>query len=217
MNVTLFADLTILGIASYLVYLTLAGLSVFALGTGIFKLLQFSRAGLGGREEAERILDAWLSGRVDDAIKRAGQRKLVLSRVLHAVFSGLQARPNDPSYAEELSRQTVLIELARLSERMRSLDMVVQAAPMLGLLGTVVGMIDAFSVLAVTEGTVDPSALAGGIYVALTTTAAGLSIALLAFFIATWLESRIDRERTVMEALVSAAIHGRVGPSNLAA
>jgi biopolymer transport protein ExbB len=212
MDVTSLTDLTIFKVVSLAVYGTLAGLSVFALSTGFFKFIQFTRRGVGGQREAEKILDDWLNGRVDEALRTAGRRKSVLSRVLHAVFSGLQARPNDPAYAEELSRQTALIELATLSERMRSLDMVVQAAPMLGLLGTVIGMIDAFSVLAVTEGTVDPSALAGGIYVALTTTAVGLAIALLAFFIATWLESRIDKERTVMEALISAAIHGRVGP-----
>ena len=97
---------------------------------------------------------------------------------------------------------------------MRSLDMVVQAAPMLGLLGTVIGMIDAFSVLAVTDGAVDPTALASGIYTALITTAAGLGIALIAFFIATWLEGRIDRERNMMEAVMSAAIHGRVDPNS---
>jgi biopolymer transport protein ExbB len=75
-------------------------------------------------------------------------------------------------------------------------------------------MIDAFSVLAVAEGAVDPATLAGGIYVALTTTAAGLIVALFAFFIATWLEGRIDRERNMIEALMSAAIHGRVDPNS---
>ncbi|NRB16394.1 MAG: MotA/TolQ/ExbB proton channel family protein [Rhodobacteraceae bacterium] len=216
MDATFLADLTIFKIVTLIVYVTLAGLSVVAVSTGLFKFIQFYRRGVGGRHEAEEVLDDWLSGRVEEAIRVAGQRKLVLTRVLHAVFSGLQARPDDPTYAEELSRQTALIELATMSERMRSLDMVVQAAPMLGLLGTVIGMIDAFSVLSVTEGTVDPSALASGIYVALTTTAVGLAIALLAFFIATWLESRIDKERTVMEALISAAVHGRVGPNGTA-
>jgi biopolymer transport protein ExbB len=151
---------------------------------------------------------------VDEAISAAGRRRSVLSRILQAVFSGIQARPADVTYAEELSRQTAIIELATMSERMRALDMVVQAAPMLGLLGTVVGMIDAFSVLAVAEGAVDPATLAGGIYVALTTTAAGLVVALFTFFIATWLEGRIDRERNMIEALMSAAIHGRVDPNS---
>lgn len=206
--------LTIFQLASFVIYGLLGVLSLYAISVGLFKLFQFGRLGVGRRKEAEKVLDDWLNGRVEDAIRTAGRRKSVLSRVLQAVFSGIQARPGDTSYAEELSRQTAIVELATLSERMRSLDMVVQAAPMLGLLGTVIGMIDAFSVLAVTDGAVDPTALASGIYVALTTTAAGLAIALIAFFIATWLEGRIDRERNMMEAVMSAAIHGRVDPNS---
>ncbi|WP_193743590.1 MotA/TolQ/ExbB proton channel family protein [Tateyamaria sp. ANG-S1] len=205
--------MTIFQIATLTVYGLLGFLSLVALGTALYKVGQFMRLGVGKRSDAERILDDWLNGRVDEAINAAGQRRSVLSRILQAVFSGIQARPSDVRYAEELSRQTAIIELAKMSERMRALDMVVQAAPMLGLLGTVVGMIDAFSVLAVTEGAVDPTSLAGGIYVALTTTAAGLVIALFAFFIATWFEGRIDRERNMIEALMSAAIHGRVDPN----
>ena len=206
--------LTIFQLAAFVIYGLLGVLSLFALSVGLFKLGQFAKLGVGRRKEAEKILDDWLNGRVEEAIRTAGRRKSVLSRVLQAVFSGIQARPGDTGYAEELSRQTAIVELATLSERMRSLDMVVQAATMLGLLGTVIGMIDAFSVLAVTDGAVDPTALASGIYVALITTAAGLAIALVAFFIATWLEGRIDRERNMMEAVMSAAIHGRVDPNS---
>lgn len=206
--------MSIFQIASLGVYGLLAILSLVAIAIGLYKIAQFARLGVGRRSEAERILDDWLNGRVDEAISAAGRRRSVLARILQAVFSGIQARPADVTYAEELSRQTAIIELATMSERMRALDMVVQAAPMLGLLGTVVGMIDAFSVLAVAEGAVDPATLAGGIYVALTTTAAGLIVALFAFFIATWLEGRIDRERNMIEALMSAAIHGRVDPNS---
>mgnify|MGYP000409554274 CR=1 FL=1 len=206
--------MSIFQIASFGVYGLLAFLSLVAVAIGLYKVVQFARLGVGKRADAERILDDWLNGRVDEAISAAGRRRSVLSRILQAVFSGIQARPTDVTYAEELSRQTALVELATMSERMRALDMVVQAAPMLGLLGTVVGMIDAFSVLAVAEGAVDPTTLAGGIYVALTTTAAGLIVALFAFFIATWLEGRIDRERNMIEALMSAAIHGRVDPNS---
>ena len=202
--------LTFFQIATYAVYGVLALLSLFAVSIGVFKLVQFARLGVGKRDAAEDILDAWLAGRIDEAVKKAGQRKSVLSRVLEAVFSGIRARPRETGYAEELGRQTAIIELAKLAERMRALDLVVQAAPMLGLLGTVVGMIDAFSVLAVTDGAVDQTLLASGIYTALITTAAGLTIALIALFIANWLEGRIDRERNMMEALMSAAIHGRV-------
>ncbi|MFL4472322.1 MotA/TolQ/ExbB proton channel family protein [Tateyamaria armeniaca] len=168
--------MSIFQIASLGVYGLLALLSLVAIAIGLYKIAQFARLGVGRRSEAERILDDWLNGRVDEAISAAGRRRSVLARILQAVFSGIQARPADVTYAEELSRQTAIIELATMSERMRALDMVVQAAPMLGLLGTVVGMIDAFSVLAVAEGAVDPATLAGGIYVAPTTTAAGLIV-----------------------------------------
>jgi biopolymer transport protein ExbB len=194
------------------VFLALAFLSVMALSIGIFKTVQFARMGVGQRKGAETILQNWLSGRPDEAIRLASGRKSVLARVLQSVFSAQQSRPGDTAYAEELGRQSAILELARMTERMRLLEMVVQAAPMLGLLGTVVGMIDAFAVLSQAEGAVDPAGLAGGIWVALTTTAAGLAVALLTFFIATWLDARIERERNMIEALISAAVYGRVGP-----
>lgn len=198
---------------TWAIFLTLGLLSFVAVTVGIFKAVQFSRMGVGRRAEAEAILDTWLSGNGPQAIEAAGARRSVLARVLQSVFSGLQARPGEPAFAEELGRQSAIIELASMSERMRLLDMVVQAAPMLGLLGTVIGMIDAFSVLSLTEGAVDPAGLAAGIWTALTTTAVGLTIALFAFFIATFFEGRIDRERHLIESIISAAIHGRVAPT----
>lgn len=199
--------------ATLVIFAAMLLLSFLAIAIFFLKLIQFLRMGVGHRREADSILDTWLAGRAEEAIRQAERRRSVLTRILHSVFSGLQARPGDPAYAEELGRQTAIIELASMSERMRLLDMVVQASPMLGLLGTVIGMIDAFSVLASTQGAVDPALLAGGIYTALTTTAVGLAIALVAFLVATLFESRIDRERNMIEAVISAAIHGRVNPS----
>jgi biopolymer transport protein ExbB len=195
------------------VFAALGAMSFIAVTVAIFKTMQFSRMGVGRRKRAEEMLDTWLSGRSDEAMQMAADRKSVLARILQAVFSGMRARPGDPAYAEELGRQTAIIELASMTDRLRLLEMVVQAAPMLGLLGTVIGMIDAFSVLSLSEGAVDPAALAGGIWTALTTTAVGLSIALVTYFIANWFEARIDRERNMIEAAISAAIHGRVDPS----
>lgn len=195
------------------VFAALGVLSVLAITVALFKWIQFARMGVGRRKRAEEILDNWLSGRAEEAVRMATQRKSVLARILQAVFSGVQAKPGDTTYAEELGRQTAIIELAQMTDRLRTLEMVVQAAPMLGLLGTVIGMIDAFSALAASEGAVDPTLLAGGIWTALTTTALGLAIALVTFFIANWFESRIDRERNLIETVISAAIHGRLDPS----
>ncbi|MCA2005973.1 MotA/TolQ/ExbB proton channel family protein [Tritonibacter mobilis] len=195
------------------VFAALGVMSLTVLSVFIFKLLQFSRLGVGKRQIAEQIINTWLSGQAETAMQQAAARKSVLSRILHAVFTGLRARPGETAYAEELGRQTAISELATLSDRIRLLEIAVHAAPMLGLLGTVIGMIDAFSVLAQTQAAADPAALAGGIWTALTTTAAGLAVALVAYFLTSWLDARIERERNLIEVLISAAIHGRVDQS----
>ncbi|MFT6450778.1 MAG: biopolymer transport protein ExbB [Halocynthiibacter sp.] len=206
-------DLSSFDPATLAVYGALAILSVLALTVTFYKFFQFSHLGVGQSGDAEAILDDWLSGRPAEAMRAASERDTVLERVLQAVFSGLQARPDDKAYATELGRQTALIEMGMIQLRMRILETVVQAAPMLGLLGTVIGMINAFSTLASAEGAMDPALLAGGIYTALTTTALGLAIALVTYVVANWLESRIEAERQSIETCVSTAIHGRVDPS----
>lgn len=205
-NPDLFDPLTLI------VFAALGVLSFIAITVALRKAVQFARLGVGQRQSAEHILDLWLSGQAEEAMRLAAERKSVLARILQAVFSGMRAKPGENAFAEELGRQTAIVELATLSDRLRLLEMVVQAAPMLGLLGTVIGMIDAFSVLSLSERAVDSVGLAGGIWTALTTTAAGLGIALVTFFIANWFEGRIDRERNLIEATISAAIHGRVDP-----
>lgn len=182
-------------------------LSVTALATVIFKVQQFRRMGVGRRRTADAVLSHWLGGQPDEAARLAGRRDTVLTRVLAAVLSGLRA--GDPVYAEQLARQSALIELSALNTRMRLLEAVVQAAPMLGLLGTVIGMIDAFGALSQGQQAMDASELARGIWTALTTTAIGLAIALATYFVAGWLEARIERETSDMEITMSAAIHGR--------
>ena len=203
-------DLSVLNAPTIAVFFALAVMSMMAVTVSFFKTFQFARLGVGKTTSAEAILSDWLGGRADAALQTASARKSVLARVLQAVFTGLRARPDDQSFAEELGRQTAIVELSAMTSRMRLLETVVQAAPMLGLLGTVIGMIDAFSTLSSAEGAVDPALLAGGIWTALTTTAAGLAIALITFFVATWLEGRIESERQSIEAVISAAINGRV-------
>ena len=207
MNLSMFQSLPATTLA---VFLALAALSVLTVTVAIFKITQFRRMGLGRHAEAESILDDWLNGRPDEAQRKATASGSVLSRVLRAVMSGLRARPSDPFYGEELARQAALVELTRMGSRMRLLEAVVQMAPMLGLLGTVIGMIDAFGNLALSQQSTDPRLLAGGIWTALTTTATGLAIALIAYFVSSWLDGRIDDERQSIELAVSAAIHGRI-------
>lgn len=193
------------------VFSALAALSVLAATVSLYKIIQFIALGVGRHRRARAALDDWLSGAPDAAISAASGGGSASLRVLHAALAAQQARPGDRDWAEELGRQAALGELARIGRWMRGLEAVVQAAPMLGLLGTVIGMIDAFGTLAASTGGVDPALLAGGIWTALTTTAVGLSIALVFYFVALWLEGRIEAERQTFEALLSAAVHGRAG------
>lgn len=203
-----------LPVISLVVFAALAALSILTLTIAFFKVMQFTRMGVGKHKSADVMLDDWLNGRPDEAQRKANAGKTVLSRVLSAVMSGLRARPADPSYGEELARQVALSELVQMGARMRLLEAVVQMAPMLGLLGTVIGMIDAFGSLALSQEMGDPRVLATGIWTALTTTAAGLAIALVAYFVAAWLEGRIEDERQTIELVVSSAIHGRIAKSS---
>src|SRR5690606_3678268 len=110
-----------------------------------------------------------------------------------------------------LAVQSAADQLATMTRHLRILESVVQAAPRRGLLGPVVGMISAFGELSAAGGAVDPAALATGIWTALLTTAAGLSIAIPFYFVSIWLESRIDEERATMEAAISAMLYSEPG------
>jgi biopolymer transport protein ExbB len=196
------------------VFAALVLLSVAATTVTLVKVVQFAMLGLGRKRQAAQVLAHKLAGRLDAALVAALAGKGVKMRVLQAVLAAQTQRPDATDWAEEVGRQAALSELAAMGRWMRVLEAVVQAAPMLGLLGTVVGMIDAFGTLAQSTGGVDPALLAGGIWTALTTTAIGLSIALVFYFVAIWLEGRIESERQDLEALLSVAVHGSVaGPA----
>jgi len=87
---------------------------------------------------------------------------------------------------------------------LKIIEVIAALAPLLGLLGTVMGMMDAFSAMAATEGRANASQLSGGIYEALTTTAAGLVVAIPFAALAAWIEFRLRRiHKTINSALVS--------------
>ena len=79
------------------------------------------------------------------------------------------------------------------------LELIATIAPLLGLLGTVLGMIAAFQALQAAGSRADPAILAGGIWEALLTTAAGMAVAIPASMALTWFESVVDRLRLEME------------------
>ena len=104
--------------------------------------------------------------------------------------------------ATELSRMAQQI-LARLSSLLGVLEQVAYLAPLLGLLGTVLGIIDVFHGLAGQGASSNAGMLAGGIWEALLTTAVGLTVAIPFALVHAGLQSRVDSVRTRMENMLT--------------
>lgn len=168
----------------------LALLSVVALGVVLHKLWQFRRTGVGVHAPLEAALADWDAGRAAEAGSATRAARSSLAPVVGAALAADRT-------AAAADRVDALAEaaLGRLEGGFRLLDAIGQTAPLLGLFGTVLGMIEAFRAMQGAGASVDPSVLAGGIWVALLTTAAGLAVAIPTGLMLTWLEARVAAER----------------------
>ena len=97
-----------------------------------------------------------------------------------------------------------------MSRGLRLLDLIGTIGPLLGLLGTVLGMIQSFRSLELAEGAANASILAGGIWQALLTTAAGLLVAIPALAGAAWLAGRVEAGTQAVEAVIARALAAAV-------
>lgn len=95
------------------------------------------------------------------------------------------------------------LEVYKLEKNINYLATISGAAPMIGFLGTVIGMIMAFAEIANSEGQVDPKLLSSGIYVAMLTTAAGLVVGILAYLFYNYLVMKVDKSVHSMESSVT--------------
>ena len=118
-----------------------------------------------------------------------------LGRVLAAGLSNInKSRDVMKESIEEVGRH----EVHDLERYLNSLGTIASITPLLGLLGTVIGMIKVFSVIT-TEGVGNPTVLSGGISEALITTAAGLSVAIPSLMFYRYLRGRVEELVVVME------------------
>jgi biopolymer transport protein ExbB len=173
------------------VVVLLLALSVLVVTVALYKLWQFAAAGAGRHGALAQAVAAW------DAGERAAARAALArsASYLRPVVEMGMAPAADPARLEAEAET----RFARLERGFRLLDTVAQLAPLLGLFGTVLGMISAFQALQAAGAQVDPAALAGGIWVALLTTAVGLGVAMPAALILSWFEARMDAERVLAQ------------------
>lgn len=163
--------------------------SVLALGVGLHKALQFTLDGVGDTTPLRHLDDPDRSTLVDRLTPLRGP----LARVM------LVAARTDPARAEGEASRAAVAELDRYEAWLALLGYVAQAAPLFGLLGTVIGMVDLFSSMQMAGSDVSTATLSAGIWKALLTTAAGLIVAIPTLGVHLWLSRRLELLQHRME------------------
>ncbi|HHY47216.1 MAG TPA: MotA/TolQ/ExbB proton channel family protein [Firmicutes bacterium] len=172
------------------VMVPLALCSILALAIAIEKIYYLMRT----RSDPERALRAvglaLEHGRIGDAIAAVEQFRGQLGALMTA---GLMMYGKDPKQVENAIRAAGEREIYLMERGLPVLGMIVTISPLLGILGTVLGIIDAFQVLSSQAHLLEPAALSAGIAEALITTAAGLIIAVPALALHTWISGMVER------------------------
>jgi len=178
------------------ILLVLAMLSLLSLTIIIAKGIEL-RSVLSGEDKRRDAISRWRENDKPDALRMIGNQTPA-DRVLSFAMSGTLERLRPALLQSELERRGSA-ELLTLAHRLRILEITAMISPLLGLLGTVLGMIQSFQELELAEGAANAALLAGGIWQALLTTAAGLLVAIPAAIAAGLYSARIERVAQSME------------------
>ena len=179
------------------------GISIVLVTVGLWKFWHLIKLGAWNKKQADEILKLWLEKKVEPVdVNQQNIRAKILGQTILAI--------SDKNYTNEMVRE----ECVRLANNdlndarrgLRIIDLIITIAPLVGLLGTVLGMIEAFQALQDSGAQADPSALAGGIWEALLTTAAGMGIAIPASILLSWYDSVVENVQADIENLSTQAI-----------
>lgn len=170
--------------------------SLIAVTVFIERLLAYRLERVFPKSFAESILDLVKRQEFSAAESLARQQSCPVSAITLAC---LETRASGRSAAKERMEEVGSVEVSLLNRYLGALSAIVTVSPLLGLLGTVTGMVQVFQSVASVD---DPriSQLAGGIWEALLTTVAGLAVAIPAYLGFRYLESRLDRLADGMQA-----------------
>ncbi|UWQ60734.1 MotA/TolQ/ExbB proton channel family protein (plasmid) [Leisingera caerulea] len=152
-----------------------------------------------GAEAREQALGLWKDGDRTRAQLSIETDNSPAGRVMGYAMQALQEGLRGPLLQDELQRRGNE-EVSRMNSLIRLLELIAMVAPLLGLLGTVLGMIQSFQELELAQGAANASVLAGGIWQALLTTAAGLMVAIPAAVAAGLFAARIDAAARAIES-----------------
>ena len=179
------------------------GISIVLVTVGLWKFWHLIKLGAWNKKQADEILKLWLEKKVEPVdAKQQNIRAKILGQTILAI--------SDKNYTNEMVREECVRlannDLNEARRGLRIIDLIITIAPLVGLLGTVLGMIEAFQALQDSGAQADPSALAGGIWEALLTTAAGMGIAIPASILLSWYDSVVENVQADIENLATQAI-----------
>ena len=203
-----FASLLVKG--GPVVYILL-GLSVYVLSIVIYKLHILFKVNFFNSDVTHNSVKMWLNNNKEEAYtdisKDTHPQKEVVSFTMYHLLKNNINQDYERYLREEVSRLSQE-RLEYYDSNLDTLKVIAMVAPLLGLLGTVFGMIDAFQQMEMAGNNINPSTLSGGIWEALLTTAVGLSVAIPtvlfeSYFRATNEKLKINIEHSVTKLLTS--------------
>ena len=185
------------GVSMYPIY----ACSMLALAIFVHKLLEFRQAQLHEVGWLDGVLAHVRTADYTAAQQACREPRHPGTRVVQAVCRALEQRPDQ---AESEAKRVGSLEVQRLERRLGMLSLLAQIAPLLGLLGTVLGMVDLFMGLqGLEQANLAISDLASGIWKALLTTAAGLTVAVPTLAAHVYLSTRVDDLRLQLGDMVA--------------
>jgi biopolymer transport protein ExbB len=188
------------------------GLSILFLAVSVERLWNLRARHVRPQDLLDRVQALWVERRFAD-IERAlaePENGSTLSRVLARL---LEHRHQPYEVASRLAGEVASQELRRHQQKAYALAIVATVAPIVGLLGTVLGMVEAFHVIAFSDGMGNPALLAGGISKALINTAAGLIVALPALGMHHYFKHRLATLGLALEQDITALINQQFLPA----
>jgi biopolymer transport protein ExbB len=177
----------------------LAVMSLISLSIFLLKGWQFIWSSKGQQKALSKSLHCWHTKNPDLALTLLNNTHSPIARVLEAAITLKSRSGGDDSLIREEVMRIAKRQIANARAYLRILEVIATLSPLLGLLGTVLGMIEAFKKLQGAGSAIDPALLSGGIWEALLTTAAGLIVAIPTVIGLNWLEQRVENIKLTME------------------
>ena len=183
--------------------LLLVLMSVAALSLVILKVWQFTSLRLGNRKFIARTINLHVSGDDEAALTILTRTKNPIARVMEAAILGLRRSTIDRNTVREDVIRIADEALRDLRSHIRALEVIAALSSLLGLLGTVLGMIAVFGDIAGADSRVSPALLSGGIWEALLRTAIGMAVAIPTIVAINWLEAKTEGVSADMESAIT--------------